>query len=187
MMSQENPFIFLVETVFSLYILVMMLRFILQQVRASIYNPIVQFIVKVTQPLVNKARLIVPTFKQIDTATLVIVLALILLKIILVHIIASSGMTLTSLFARAAFDFISLSFNIFIVALLAQAVLSWLGPDPQHPLNNILGSITQLVTQPVRKLLPHFDAFDIASLITLIALLFFKKLILYLFFYPSIV
>ena len=51
-MSHDNPFIFLIDTIFSIYIAIMLLRFILQQSGADFYNPISQFVVKLTQPLV---------------------------------------------------------------------------------------------------------------------------------------
>ena len=82
-MSQENPFIFLIDTLFSIYIAIMLLRFILQQAGAYFYNPISQFVVKATQPLVKVARRFIPSIRKIDTATLVLVQTLIVIKLVL--------------------------------------------------------------------------------------------------------
>ena len=87
-MSQENPFIFLVDTIFSIYIAIMLLRFILQQVGADFYNPISQFVVKATQPLVSVSRRFIPSIKKVDTATLALVLLLIVIKLLIVFSIA---------------------------------------------------------------------------------------------------
>ena len=69
-MSTENPFIFLIDTVFSIYIAIMLLRFLLQQVGADFYNPISQFVVKFTQPPVSIARRFIPSIKKVDAATI---------------------------------------------------------------------------------------------------------------------
>ncbi len=89
-MSPENPFIFLIDTLFSIYIAIMLLRFILQQVGADFYNPISQFVVKATQPLVSLFRRFIPSIKKVDTASLVLVFALILIKLVILFSIAGA-------------------------------------------------------------------------------------------------
>ena len=46
-----NPLIFLIQTLGGLYAFVAMLRFLLQLTKADFYNPISQFVVKVTSPV----------------------------------------------------------------------------------------------------------------------------------------
>ena len=72
-MRSDNPFLFLIETLFDLYIIVLMLRFLLQQVRADFYNPISQFIVKATSPVLNPARKFIPGIGGIDLATIIVI------------------------------------------------------------------------------------------------------------------
>ena len=84
----SDPFIFLIDTLFSIYIAIMLLRFILQQVGADFYNPISQFVVKLTHPLVQVARRIIPSYRRIDLATLILVFLLILLKLSVILAIA---------------------------------------------------------------------------------------------------
>ena len=67
-----NPLAFLVDTLFSLYILVVMLRFLLQTVRADFYNPITQFLVKLTNAPLKPLRRIIPGWGGIDVASLVL-------------------------------------------------------------------------------------------------------------------
>ena len=50
-----NPIEFLINTLFGLYILLVMLRFLLAVVRADFYNPVSQFLVKVTNPVTATA------------------------------------------------------------------------------------------------------------------------------------
>ena len=124
-MSTENPFIFLIDTLFSIYIAIMLLRFILQQVGADFYNPISQFVVEATQPLVAVARRFIPSIKKVDTATLALVLLLMLMKLAILFAITGIQLEGQLLLVKTIYDLISLTFDIFIVALFVQAILSW--------------------------------------------------------------
>jgi len=180
-MSQENPFIFLVDTILSIYIAIMLLRFILQQVGADFYNPISQFIVKATQPLVSIARRFIPSVKKIDTATLALVFVLILVKLVILFSIAGYPMNAQQLAIKGIYDLISLIFDIFIVALFVQAILSWVNPDPYHPVSSLLRSLTFPVLSPIRKFVPPMGGIDLSTLVGLIGLMFLKRLVLSLF------
>ncbi|MFV2003988.1 MAG: YggT family protein [Gammaproteobacteria bacterium] len=180
-MSQDSPFIFLIDTLFSIYIAIMLLRFILQQVGADFYNPISQFVVKATQPLVGVARRFIPSIKKIDTASLVLVLALILLKLVILFSIAGFPINSLHLLVKALYDLISLTFDIFIVALFVQAILSWISPDPNHPVNSLLRNLTFPVLRPIQKYIPPIGGIDLSTLVALIALMFIKRLVLSLF------
>ena len=87
-MSAFNEILgYLVQTFLSLYLVAMLLRFLLQLVRADFYNPISQFLVKVTNPLVIPLRRVVPPIGNIDTASLVVLLALeILVTVTLINL-----------------------------------------------------------------------------------------------------
>lgn len=177
-MSQDNPFIFLIDTLFSIYIAIMLLRFILQQVGADFYNPISQFIVKATQPLVVVARRFIPSIKKIDTASLVLVVVLILIKLLIVFSIAGYAINIQQLLVKSLYDLISLTFDIFIIALFVQAILSWVSPDPLNPINTLLRSLTYPVLRPIQKYVPPIGGIDLSTLVGLIGLMFLKRLVL---------
>ncbi len=180
-MSQENPFIFLIDTVFSVYIAIMLLRFILQQVGADFYNPISQFIVKATQPLVVTARRVIPSIGKIDSATLALVFILIIIKLVLLFSLGGLSLNAIQLLIRGLYDLTSLTFDVFIVALFVQAILSWVNPDPYHPVSALLRSLTSPVLRPVKKYVPPISGIDLSTLVALIGLMFIKRLVLSLF------
>ena len=177
-MSQENPFIFLIDTIFSIYIAIMLLRFILQQVGADFYNPISQFIVKLTQPLVVIARRFIPSFRKIDTATLVLVCALIIIKLLIILSVAGYPIDGKQILVKSLYDLTSLAFDIFIVALFVQAILSWVSPDPRHPVNSLLHYLTLPILRPIRSRIPAIGGIDVSTLVALIGLMFIKRLVL---------
>ena len=66
--------VFLIKALFGLYILAVMLRFLLQTVRADFYNPISQFLVKVTNPPLKPLRRLIPGLLGLDMAALALML-----------------------------------------------------------------------------------------------------------------
>lgn len=72
----SDPVIFLLDTVFSFYILAVLLRFILQWLGGDFYNPISQFLVKITHPPLRIMRRYIPAVGKIDTSSIVLLVAL---------------------------------------------------------------------------------------------------------------
>ena len=71
-----NPLEFLITTLFSLYILAVMLRFILGTVGADFYNPVSQFLVRITNPLLVPLRKVIPSVGKFDTSAILLMLFL---------------------------------------------------------------------------------------------------------------
>jgi YggT family protein len=180
-MRSDNPLVFLVETLFDLYIIVLMLRFILQQVRADFYNPISQFIVKATTPVLKPVRSIIPGFGGVDLATIIVIIAFIAIKIFIIALLSGYSPSLLALLLTGIRDFISLALNIFIFAIIIQAILSWVNPDPYNPVSGLLASITYPVLSPFRRLIKPVGGLDLSPLVALIALMFIQRLVVYVF------
>lgn len=180
-MSPENPFVFLIDTLFSIYIAIMLLRFILQQVGADFYNPVSQFVVKATQPLVSVSRRFVPSIKKVDTATLALVIILIVVKLLILFSIAGIQLSVPLILTKTFYDLISLTFDIFIIALFIQAILSWINPDPYHPVSTLLRNLTFPILSPIQKFVPPIGGIDLSTMVGLIGLMFIKRLVLSLF------
>lgn len=180
-MSPENPLIFLLRTLLDIYISLLMLRFLLQQVGADFYNPLSQFIVKLTNPVVKPARRLIPGLGGIDLATLLLVLALIITKIIVLASLASYQVTALALVLATARELILLVINIFIFAIFVQAILSWINPDPNHPVAGLLRSLTAPVLRPVQQFVKPISGIDLSPLVALLALMFAKSLVYYVF------
>ena len=180
-MSAENPLIFLLRTVIDIYTSILMLRFLLQQVRADFYNPISQFIVKLTNPVVVPARRLIPGFRGYDIATLLLVLALILIKIVLLASIRNLSLDMISVILLALQELVLLLINIFMFAIFVQAILSWVNPDPYHPVAALLRNLTAPVLRPFQQLIKPVSGIDLSPLVALLALMFAKSVVIYLF------
>lgn len=161
--------IYLTQTLLSLYMVAMLLRFVMQWARADFYNPISQFLVKVTNPLVVPLRRIIPGFGGFDLATAL--LALLLQVTAIVTMLLLSGYNLPSplyLLAWAALGVLGLLVNIYFFAILAIVIISWLAPGNSNPAIYLLYQITEPVMKPFRKLLPPMGGFDFSAILVFV-------------------
>ena len=83
MSALQNVGIFLVDTLFSLYIGAVLLRLLLALARANFYNPLSQFLVKITNPVLVPMRRMIPAMGKVDTAAVVLAVGLTVIKVLL--------------------------------------------------------------------------------------------------------
>jgi YggT family protein len=161
--------IYLIQTLLSLYLIAMLLRFLLQLVRADFYNPISQFIVKVTNPLVVPVRKLVPGYAGLDIASLVLALLLQIIGIAAVFLIGYGALPSPGLlFMGGVLGVIALLVKIYFFALLAMIILSWVAQGSNHPAIYLLFQITEPVMAPVRKLLPPMGGIDFSPILVFV-------------------
>lgn len=161
---------FLIGTVFGLYILAVMLRFLFQLFRADFYNPISQFLVRVTTPVLRPLRRWIPGYSGIDVAALVLMLILKLVEIALIRIVNEETLGLGGLLIASVASLLELLVYVFITAILIQVVLSWVAPGTYNPMTSILRSLCEPLLKPVRRRLPPLGGLDLSPLVVLIVL-----------------
>jgi len=161
--------VYLVQTVLSLYLVTMLLRFLLQLVRADFYNPICQFIVKVTNPLVIPLRRVIPGLGGIDVSSLLLALLLQLAAIVALLLINGlSAPGILPLLAWSVLGVLGLLVNIYFFALLAMIILSWVAAGSRHPAIYLLYQITEPVMAPFRKVLPPMGGLDLSPILVFV-------------------
>ena len=169
MNAVNEIFGYLIQTALSIYLLAMLLRFLLQLVRADFYNPISQFLVKITNPLVIPLRRVLPGFGGIDLASLVLSVLLQLACIIAMLLINGIGLpNIVLLLAWSLLGVIALLVNVYFFALLAMIILSWVAPGSNHPAIYLLYQITEPVMAPFRKALPPMGGMDFSPILVFI-------------------
>ena len=173
-----NPAVFLIETLFGLYILAVILRFLLQWVRADFYNPISQFLVKITTPPLKILRRFIPGFGGIDLASLILAWGLKYIELLLVLLISGSTIDLLAPLFWAIPELVELLINIFLFAVFVQVILSWINPGTYNPASALLYSLTEPVMRPARNVLPPISGLDLSPMLVMIALILMKMLLL---------
>jgi YggT family protein len=164
----RDSLFFLIRVLSHLYLLFFLLRFIMQWVRADFYNPLAQFIVRATNPLVIPARRIIPATATVDVPTLVVLLILQIAATWLLLTVASVPTDLLQLVEFALLRLITLTLSLYTWTILVQVILSWVSPGGYHPLGMILGELNEPVLRPIRRILPPISGLDISPLLAVI-------------------
>lgn len=173
-----DPAIFIIDSLFSLYILAVMLRFLLQWCGADFYNPISQFLVKATHPPLKLLRRFVPSIGKIDTSSLVLVLSLQMLADFSILLLKGVAISIGALTILSLTQLVSLLINIFIYAVFARAILSWMNPGTFNAASSILYSLTEPLLNLCRRLIPDLGGIDLSPLAALMLLQLAKMVIL---------
>lgn len=168
---------FLIEALFGFYMIIVLLRLILQVVRADFYNPLCQFIVKVTNPPLKPLRRIIPGVAGVDMASVLLLFVLQMAKLALIALAVGMVISIPGLAVLSIAELIGLLLNVYMVSILIQIILSWVGPGGQNPLTGILYAINEPVMRPARKLLPPFSGIDLSPILVFLAIGLLKILI----------
>jgi YggT family protein len=165
---------FLVETIVGLFSLALLLRFYLQLLRAPYRNPVSQFLCALTDFMVVPARRVVPGLWGMDLASLVLAwLCQVLLLFVLLALRgmdagATTGAVIVAVLVLAAVKILKLSIYILMVAVIVQAILSWV--NPHSPVGPLLNSLTQPFLRRLRRYIPPLANVDLTPLVLIIVL-----------------
>ncbi len=170
--------VFLIDTLVSLYVFALMLRFLLQWAEADFYNPISQFLVKLTHPPLRYLRRFIPSVRRIDSASLVLMLAVQMLSDYLVFTLQQISASPASLLLVALGQLLELLYNILFYSILISVVLSWVAPRGYNPAMKLLYDLTDPLLAFFRRFLPPMGGIDISPLLALVALQFAKMAIM---------
>jgi YggT family protein len=179
-MSQlSQALILVVQTLGSLYLLIVLLRFMLQLVRANFYNPLCQFAVKATQPLLKPLRRIIPSMFGLDMSSLVLAilvqLALMALTLLLTY--GTTGNPL-QLLIWSLIGVTALFLKIFFFALIISVILSWVAPGSHNPGAELVNQICEPALAPFRKILPNLGGLDISPILAFMVLKLIDMLVI---------
>lgn len=173
--------VLLIKTIFGLYTLIVLLRFLLQLVRADFYNPLSQFIVKATNPLVLPLRRIIPGFFGLDLSSLLLALAVQALGIFLLVNLLGISPSIGSILIWAAINTLQSLLNIFFFGIIIVVLVSWISPGTYNPAISLVSQIIDPVMAPIKRIMPDLGGLDLSPivvflLIQILEILFVKPL-----------
>ncbi|MBM7072145.1 YggT family protein [Shewanella sp. 202IG2-18] len=171
-----NAFNFLINTVFDLYLTVVILRIWLQWTRADFYNPFSQFIVKATHPIVGPLRRVLPSLGGFDTASFVLALLVVTIKMVLLSLISSSPIDPLAISLFSLVSVVKHAGMLLFWMLLLRAILSWFNQG-YNPFVMMLGQLTEPLLAPIRKILPPMGGLDLSVMVVIILLNFLNILL----------
>ena len=169
--------LFLVDTVLGLYILIVLLRFLFQLVGADFYNPISQFIVKASNPPLNRLRQVVPRLWGIDVATVILLIVLEGTRISVTALLIGRSPQLVGVLVLSIAELLKLAVYVMVFSIFMRALLSWISMGRFHPMLQLLYSFTEPLLAPARRLLPNTSGIDLSPIIVFIILMLILKLL----------
>jgi len=185
-----SPLTLIITTLFDLYVLLVLLRFMLQLMRADPHNSISQFIIRTTSPPLKYLRRFIPSVSGQDVAALVLCLIITYAKFVLLRLLGTeivhinntiayiSGVGYLGLIIYSIADLVSLFLGVFLVAILIQVVLSWVNPGLYNPVIGLVNTLATPILRPIQKLIPAIGGIDLSPLFAMLMIVVAKMLLI---------
>ncbi len=163
--------IFIVDTLLSLALFVVLARLLLQWARTDFRNPIAQAIVRLTNPVIMPLRRILPPVGKVDTASVVAVVLVAIIKVGILFALTGYGSPGVELWVRTvALELVQALLRTYFYAILLYTLLGLIAPGGYSPLQSLLASVCEPVLRPFRRLIPPIAGIDFSALWALIAI-----------------
>ncbi len=160
---------YLLKFAFDAVLMILVLRVWLQLVRADFYNPLSQFIVKVSNPLVIPMRRIIPGLGGVDLATIVLAYIVATLTFIIIPLINAGPIDIISALYLGLIYLIKQTGVLLFIVMLVMALMSWV-VQGYNPTQMIFHQLTAPVLTPIRRIIPSIGGLDLSVLIAFLLL-----------------
>ena len=171
MIGLNTAAVYILQTIGSFYLLIVLLRFILQLVRADFYNPLSQFIVRATHPILKPLRRIIPSLGGLDLASLA--LALIVQFVLMALTLMLMGVGISDPLLVLVWSIIgvtALLLKVFFFALIISVILSWVAQGTHNPAALLVNQICEPLLMPIRRILPNLGGLDLSPIVAFLIL-----------------
>ena len=165
-----NASVFLVQTFFGLYLILVLVRFLMRVSRVDYYNPICQVVVRLTDPAIKPFKKVLPSIRVIDFATLVVALLVQVVAISLVMLLTGNLIFHPIYIGWALVGLASMILDIYFFALIAMVIASWIAPYSNHPAMSLIIQLTDPICTPARKLLPPMGGLDFSIILVFVVI-----------------
>lgn len=168
--------LFLVQTLFSLYIMAIVLRIWLQLARADFFNPLSQFVATITNPVLRPLERVIPSTGRLNLAAVVLGILLSILSLYVRVTMLGGSADVIPLIIIGIQYFASITLQLMFWILVIRAILSWFSRGA-NPLEMVLHQLTEPLLRPVRRFIPAIGGLDLSVLFVIIAIQFLRILI----------
>jgi len=161
--------LYLIEIIFGLYLIAVLLRYLLARVRADFYNPLSQFLVKITNPAIIPLRRFIPGYLGVDWPSIVLLFFVQGMEIILVGLVASGHVPAPmGLMVLIIAHLIKIVINVYFFIIIIQIILSWVNPGAYNPITQLMYQLSEPILRPARRLIPAAGGIDFSPMVVLI-------------------
>ncbi|MBL4942463.1 MAG: YggT family protein [Colwellia sp.] len=160
--------IYLLRFVFDALIMILVMRIWLQWVKADFYNPLSQFIVKVSNPLVVPFRRIIPGLGGMDLATILVAYVVATLKFFTLTALAGESLGVLSFYIGLLVLVKQAGFMLFVIMII-MAIMSWV-VQGYNPTLAIFHQLTEPFLNPIRRIMPNMGGLDLSMIVAFLAM-----------------
>lgn len=182
--SLLNSLASVIGILLTVYMWIVVIRAVISWFSPHPHNPVVQFLAKVTDPVLYHVRRILPvTFGGIDFSPVILILLIVFVNDFIVFSLKYLAMGMPAsgilpIFAISLFRLIQGVLFAFMIILIVRAVLSWISPDPYNPIVRFVYGVTEPILYRLRGLLPLvFGGIDFSPIILIAAIYFLNSLL----------
>lgn len=165
-----DAFVFVVDQLATLYLLIVLVRLVLPWMGTSYNNPVTQAVLAATSPLVVPVRRVVPAIGKLDTATVIVALAIQFFVNWIITVLRAVDFPLLKLLALSGVELLQMLIWMFLIGIFIRIVVSWIWPNSYHPLVGLLTAFTEPVMRPFRRFIPPFGPIDLSPIFAITAL-----------------
>ena len=160
-----TAFVYIVDTLLSLTLAVFLARLLLQWTRADFRNPLCQFIVRITNPLILPLRRILPPIGKVDTASVVAVLLVAIADVAIMRAVLGAGFPPAYYWIElVAIEIARTLLQMYFYAIVLYALLSLIAPGGYSPMQSVLATLCEPVLRPFRRIIPPIAGIDLSPL-----------------------
>ncbi|MEO5623702.1 MAG: YggT family protein [Dokdonella sp.] len=167
----------LINFTFGALIALVVLRVLLQWTRANFYNPICQFLYKLTNPVLIPLHKLIPTWRTLDIAAILIAWLLTALKLALLYALADQSLGLVGLGVMALADLLDFVLMLYLGVILVYVLLSFVSVERTNPIVPLIVQLTEPVLRPIRRVLPSMGGLDLSPMVAWLLILLARTLL----------
>lgn len=162
--------VFLIQTLFQFYLIILILYTLLRASGAHYINPIVQFLIRMSEPLIKPFRKIIPESRKIDWTACVVIFFVQFIEVVLLMLLTNASFGILGLVVYSVVTILKLILNIYFFAIIIFSFMSWFPSASHNPLTHVLFYLTDPILKLVRGRIPAISGVDLSPLIVVILL-----------------
>lgn len=161
--------VFLLNALFDIYLMVVLLRIWLQWARADFYNPLSQFVVKATHPILAPMHRVIPSLGGLDLAAVLLALIVASLKFTVLILLSGMPLPFAWLPLLSVLLLVKQAGTLLFWMLVLRAILSWVSQG-RSPFDYVLLQLTEPMLAPIRRFIPPLGGLDLSVLVLFLIL-----------------
>jgi len=161
----------LINFAFGALVALVVLRVLLQVARANFYNPVCQFLYKVTNPVLMPLRKVIPAWRNLDVAAVLLAWLLSAIKLALLYALAGHRLGIAGLVLMALADLVDFVLMLYLGLILVRVLLSFISVERSNPIVPLVFQLTEPVLGPIRKRLPSLGGSDFSPMLAWLAIM----------------